>query len=64
MYQRSFIMFCGGFQTIIHIISRQPFVEDLQQYVTLVFLEDLARKIGFIKRKRNFSGLDLATICI
>lgn len=38
-----------------------PFAEELQQYVTPVFLEELAREIGFIKRKRKFSGSDLAT---
>ncbi|OHX30675.1 hypothetical protein BWGOE5_33760 [Bacillus mycoides] len=42
----------------------QPFAEELQRYVTPVFLEELAREIGFIKRKRKFSGSDLATICI
>lgn len=42
----------------------QPFVEELQRYVTPVFLEELAREIGFIKRKRKFSGSDLTTICI
>lgn len=42
----------------------QSFAEELQRYVTPVFLEELAREIGFIKRKRKFSGLDLATICI
>ncbi|MEH7216548.1 IS4 family transposase, partial [Bacillus toyonensis] len=42
----------------------QPFVEELQRYVTPVFLEELAREIGFIKRKRKFSGSDLATIFI
>lgn len=42
----------------------QPFTEELQRYVTPVFLEELAREIEFIKRKRKFSGSDLATICI
>lgn len=27
----------------------QPFAEELQRYVTPVFLEELAREIGFIK---------------
>ncbi|MDZ4417391.1 hypothetical protein ORL59_28260 [Bacillus cereus] len=27
----------------------QPFVEELQRYITPVFLEELAREIGFIK---------------
>ncbi len=42
----------------------QLFAEELQQYVTPVFLEKLARKLEFVKRKRKFSGSDLATICI
>ncbi|MEX0135226.1 IS4 family transposase [Bacillus nitratireducens] len=42
----------------------QPFAEELQRYVTPVFLEELARELGFVKRKRKFSGSDLATICI
>ncbi|OHO73041.1 transposase [Bacillus sp. HMSC036E02] len=42
----------------------QLFVEELQRYVTPVFLEELAREIEFIKRKRKFSESDLATVCI
>lgn len=42
----------------------KPFAEELKRYITPVFLEELAREIGFIKRKRKFSGSDLATICI
>ena len=42
----------------------QLFSEELKQYITPVFLAELAREIGFIKRKRKFSALDLATICI
>lgn len=42
----------------------QPFAEELQRYVTPIFLEELARELGFVKRKRKFSGSDLATICI
>ncbi|SCB69158.1 Transposase for insertion sequence element IS231A [Bacillus mycoides] len=42
----------------------QPFAEELQRYVSPVFLEELARNLGFVKRKRKFSGSDLATICI
>ncbi len=42
----------------------QPFAEELQRYVTPVFLEELAREIEFIKRKRKFSGSDLTTIYI
>ncbi|MDY8164745.1 hypothetical protein P4310_29965 [Bacillus thuringiensis] len=33
----------------------QPFAEELQGYVTPVFLEELAKEIGFVKRKlHNF----------
>lgn len=42
----------------------QLFAEELKRYITPVFLEELARDIGFIKRKRKFSGSDLATNCI
>ncbi len=42
----------------------QPFAEELQRYITPEFLEELAREMKFIKRKRKFSGSDLATICI
>lgn len=38
--------------------------DELQRYMTPAFLEELAREMKFIKRKRKFSGLDLATICI
>ncbi|MGG1148168.1 hypothetical protein ABE246_06665, partial [Bacillus wiedmannii] len=34
----------------------QPFAAELQRYITPVFLEELARDIEFIKRKRKFSG--------
>ncbi|MED4513850.1 IS4 family transposase, partial [Bacillus cereus] len=39
----------------------QPFAEELQRYITPVFVEELARDIEFIKLKRKFSGSDLAT---
>ncbi|EJR92887.1 transposase for insertion sequence element IS231F [Bacillus cereus VD200] len=42
----------------------QPFAKELQRYITPEFLEELAREMKFIKRKRKFSGSDLATICI
>lgn len=32
--------------------------------MTPVFLEGLTREPGFVKKKRKFSGSDLATICI
>nr|EJQ78570.1 transposase for insertion sequence element IS231F [Bacillus cereus HuA4-10] len=38
----------------------QLFAEELQRYVTPVFLEELARELGFVKQKRKFSGSDLA----
>ncbi|MEB4814635.1 hypothetical protein [Bacillus thuringiensis] len=31
----------------------QPFAEELQRYITPVFLEELARDIEFKKRKRK-----------
>ncbi|MEK7019731.1 IS4 family transposase [Bacillus sp. FSL R9-9410] len=42
----------------------QLFAEELHQYLTSSFLEKLARELGFVKRKRKFSGSDLAGICI
>ncbi|KFM95041.1 putative transposase for insertion sequence element IS231B [Bacillus clarus] len=42
----------------------QPFAKELQRYVTPVFLEELARELEFVKRKRKFSGTDLSIICI
>ncbi len=39
----------------------QPFAEELQRYVIPVFLEELARGIGFVKRKRKFSGSGLVS---
>ncbi|HDR4440063.1 TPA: hypothetical protein QCQ44_004326 [Bacillus cereus] len=32
----------------------QLFAEELQRYITPVFLEELARELGFVKRKRKF----------
>ncbi|MEC2463262.1 IS4 family transposase, partial [Bacillus cereus] len=40
----------------------QLFSEELQRYITPVVVEELARDIEFIKRKRKFSGAELATI--
>ncbi len=34
----------------------QPFAEELQHYITPDFLEELAREMKFVKRKRKFSG--------
>lgn len=42
----------------------QPFTEKLQRYITPEFLKGLAKELKFVKRKRKFSGSDLATICI
>ncbi|MDM8359885.1 IS4 family transposase [Bacillus thuringiensis] len=42
----------------------QSLAEELQRYITPEFLEELAREVKFVKRKRKFSGADLATICI
>ncbi len=42
----------------------QLFAEELYEYLTPSFLENLARELGFVKRKRKFSGYDLATICV
>jgi len=42
----------------------QLFTEELYQYFTPSFLEELARELDFVQRKRKFSGHDLATICV
>ncbi len=42
----------------------QLFAEELYEHLTPSFLENLARELGFVKRKRKFSGYDLATICV
>ncbi|AFU17000.1 transposase (plasmid) [Bacillus thuringiensis MC28] len=42
----------------------QPFLEELQYYITPGFFEKLAGEIKFIKRKRKFLWSDLANICI
>ncbi|PEJ74278.1 IS4 family transposase, partial [Bacillus wiedmannii] len=34
----------------------QPFVEELQRYITPEFWEELAREMKFVKQKRKFSG--------
>ncbi|MED4514304.1 IS4 family transposase, partial [Bacillus cereus] len=39
----------------------QPFAEELQRYITPVFVEELARDIEFIHRKRTFSGSEFST---
>lgn len=36
----------------------------LHQHLTPSFLENLARELTFVQRKRKFSGHDLSTICI
>lgn len=42
----------------------QLFTEELYQYFTPSFLEELARELNFVQRKRKFSGHYLATICV
>lgn len=42
----------------------QLFAEELYQYFTPSFLEELARELDFVQRKRKFSGHDLATTCV
>lgn len=42
----------------------QLFAEELHQHLTPSFLEKLAGELGFVQRKRKFSGHDLATICV
>ncbi|MCD2338427.1 IS4 family transposase [Bacillus cereus] len=42
----------------------QLFAEELRRYLTPSLLEKLAKELGFVKRKRKFSGNELATICI
>ncbi|AIY78474.1 transposase DDE domain protein [Bacillus cereus] len=42
----------------------QLFAEELHQHLTPSFLEKLARELAFVKRKRKFSGHDLAAICV
>lgn len=42
----------------------QLFAEELYEYLTPLFLENLARELGFVQRKRKFSGHDLASICV
>ncbi|PFQ78242.1 IS4 family transposase [Bacillus thuringiensis] len=42
----------------------QLFAEELYQYFTPSFLEELAKELDFVQRKRKFSGHDLATICV
>jgi hypothetical protein len=42
----------------------QLFSEELYRHLTPSLLEELAKELGFVKRKRKFSGNELATICI
>jgi hypothetical protein len=42
----------------------QLFSEELYRHLTPSLLEELAKRIGFCKKKRKFSGNELATICI
>ncbi len=42
----------------------QLFSEELYRHLTPSLLEKLAKELGFAKRKRKFSGNELAAICI
>ncbi|HDR7761419.1 IS4 family transposase [Bacillus cereus] len=42
----------------------QLFAEELFKHLTPSFLENLAKELGMVQRKRKFSGQDLATICV
>lgn len=42
----------------------QLFSEELYHHLTPSLLEEPAKKLGFVKRKRKFFGNELATICI
>ncbi|MGN4816494.1 IS4 family transposase [Bacillus cereus group sp. MYBK163-2] len=42
----------------------QLFSEELYRHLTPSLLEELAKELGFVKRKRKFSGNELAAICI
>lgn len=42
----------------------QLFAEELRRHLTPSLLEDLAKELGFVKRKRKFFGNELATNCI
>lgn len=42
----------------------QLFAEELYEHLTPSFLENLARELGFVQRKRKFSVHDLAAICV
>lgn len=42
----------------------QIFSEELYRHLIPSLLEELAKELGFVKRKRKFSGNELATICI
>ncbi len=42
----------------------QLFAEEFYGHLTPSFLENFARELGFVQRKRKFSGHDLATICV
>ncbi|MEC3299018.1 IS4 family transposase, partial [Bacillus thuringiensis] len=39
----------------------QLFSEELYRHLTPSLLEELAKKLGFVKRKRKFYGNELAT---
>lgn len=41
----------------------QLFSEELCRYLAPSFLEELAKELGFVKRKQKFPGNELATNC-
>ncbi|MEC3152813.1 IS4 family transposase [Bacillus cereus] len=45
-------------------VELQLFSEELYRHLTPSLLEELAKELGFVKRKRKFSGNELAAICI
>lgn len=40
------------------------FFEELYRHLNSSLLEELPKELGFVKRKRKFSGNELAAICI
>ncbi|OUM46311.1 hypothetical protein BW425_24430, partial [Bacillus pseudomycoides] len=40
------------------------FVEELQRYLSLHILQQLAQETGFVKRKSKYGARDLAALCI
>ncbi|MFJ1139268.1 IS4 family transposase, partial [Bacillus thuringiensis] len=38
--------------------------QDMYRHLSLFLLEELAKELGFVKRRRKISGKELGTICI